>query len=80
MKLIQNITDVGHLQDDAGIDSAGEDKLLASLEASGAAYRYPGAGTDALAPVAVALRAGEEELQRLEEEQAGKFAIPTEAR
>lgn len=30
-----------------------------ALEASGAAYRYPGAGTDALAPVAVALRAGE---------------------
>ena len=27
--LVQNITDVGHLQDDSGVDLAGEDKLLA---------------------------------------------------
>ncbi len=29
VKLIQNITDVGHLQDDSAVDSDGEDKLLA---------------------------------------------------
>jgi cysteinyl-tRNA synthetase len=29
VKLVQNITDVGHLQDDTSIDSSGEDKLLA---------------------------------------------------
>jgi cysteinyl-tRNA synthetase len=29
VRLVQNITDVGHLQDDTGIDSSGEDKLLA---------------------------------------------------
>ena len=29
---MQNITDVGHLQDDAGIDDAGEDKLLAQAK------------------------------------------------
>ncbi len=29
VRLVQNITDVGHLQDDTGIDLAGEDKLLA---------------------------------------------------
>ena len=29
VKLVQNITDVGHLQDDTALDSTGEDKLLA---------------------------------------------------
>ena len=29
VKLVQNITDVGHLQDDSAVDSDGEDKLLA---------------------------------------------------
>ena len=29
VRLVQNITDVGHLQDDSAIDSSGEDKLLA---------------------------------------------------
>jgi cysteinyl-tRNA synthetase len=29
VRLVQNITDVGHLQDDTSIDSSGEDKLLA---------------------------------------------------
>ena len=29
VKLVQNITDVGHLQDDTAIDATGEDKLLA---------------------------------------------------
>jgi cysteinyl-tRNA synthetase len=29
VRLVQNITDVGHLQDDSGIDLSGEDKLLA---------------------------------------------------
>ena len=29
VKLVQNITDVGHLQDDSAVDSTGEDKLLA---------------------------------------------------
>jgi cysteinyl-tRNA synthetase len=33
VKLIQNITDVGHLQDDSGIDLGGEDKLLAQARA-----------------------------------------------
>jgi cysteinyl-tRNA synthetase len=28
VRLVQNITDVGHLQDDTGIDLSGEDKLL----------------------------------------------------
>jgi cysteinyl-tRNA synthetase len=31
--LVQNITDVGHLQDDTGIDLSGEDKLLAQARA-----------------------------------------------
>ena len=30
--LVQNITDVGHLQDDSGVDLAGEDKLLAQAK------------------------------------------------
>ncbi len=30
--LVQNITDVGHLQDDTGIDDGGEDKLLAQAK------------------------------------------------
>jgi cysteinyl-tRNA synthetase len=29
VRLVQNITDVGHMQDDTGIDDGGEDKLLA---------------------------------------------------
>ena len=29
VRLVQNITDVGHMQDDAGVDDGGEDKLLA---------------------------------------------------
>ncbi len=29
VRLVQNITDVGHMQDDSGIDDGGEDKLLA---------------------------------------------------
>jgi cysteinyl-tRNA synthetase len=29
VRLVQNITDVGHLQDDSAVDSSGEDKLLA---------------------------------------------------
>ena len=29
VKLVQNITDVGHLQDDTNLDADGEDKLLA---------------------------------------------------
>jgi cysteinyl-tRNA synthetase len=29
VRLVQNITDVGHLQDDSAVDSTGEDKLLA---------------------------------------------------
>jgi cysteinyl-tRNA synthetase len=29
VRLVQNITDVGHLQDDTGVDLGGEDKLLA---------------------------------------------------
>jgi cysteinyl-tRNA synthetase len=29
VQLVQNITDVGHLQDDSAVDSTGEDKLLA---------------------------------------------------
>ncbi len=33
VKLVQNITDVGHLQDDTAIDSTGEDKLLAQARA-----------------------------------------------
>src|SRR5881392_3238720 len=33
VKLVQNITDVGHLQDDSAIDSSGEDKLLAQARA-----------------------------------------------
>jgi cysteinyl-tRNA synthetase len=33
VKLVQNITDVGHLQDDTGIDLSGEDKLLAQARA-----------------------------------------------
>jgi len=30
--LVQNITDVGHLQDDTGVDDGGEDKLLAQAK------------------------------------------------
>jgi cysteinyl-tRNA synthetase len=33
--LVQNITDVGHLQDDASIDPTGEDKLLAAARREG---------------------------------------------
>jgi cysteinyl-tRNA synthetase len=33
VKLVQNITDVGHLQDDSAIDATGEDKLLAQARA-----------------------------------------------
>ncbi|GAC1609531.1 MAG: cysteine--tRNA ligase [Mycobacteriales bacterium] len=33
VKLIQNITDVGHLQDDSAVDAQGEDKLLAQAKA-----------------------------------------------
>jgi cysteinyl-tRNA synthetase len=33
VRLVQNITDVGHLQDDTAIDSTGEDKLLAQARA-----------------------------------------------
>ena len=33
VKLVQNITDVGHLSDDTAIDSTGEDKLLAQARA-----------------------------------------------
>ena len=32
VRLVQNITDVGHMQDDTGIDDAGEDKLLAQAK------------------------------------------------
>ena len=32
VKLVQNITDVGHMQDDTGIDDGGEDKLLAQAK------------------------------------------------
>jgi cysteinyl-tRNA synthetase len=32
VKLIQNITDVGHLQDDTAVDADGEDKLLAQAK------------------------------------------------
>ena len=35
VKLVQNITDVGHLQDDSGVDLAGEDKLLAQAREEG---------------------------------------------
>jgi cysteinyl-tRNA synthetase len=35
VQLVQNITDVGHLQDDTAIDSDGEDKLLAQARAEG---------------------------------------------
>jgi cysteinyl-tRNA synthetase len=33
VRLVQNITDVGHLQDDTAVDSSGEDKLLAQARA-----------------------------------------------
>jgi cysteinyl-tRNA synthetase len=33
--LVQNITDVGHLQDDTGIDLSGEDKMLVAAQAEG---------------------------------------------
>ena len=33
VRLVQNITDVGHLQDDAAVDADGEDKLLAQARA-----------------------------------------------
>ena len=32
VRLVQNITDVGHMQDDTGIDDGGEDKLLAQAK------------------------------------------------
>ena len=32
VQLVQNITDVGHMQDDTGIDDGGEDKLLAQAK------------------------------------------------
>ncbi len=32
VRLVQNITDVGHMQDDSGIDDGGEDKLLAQAK------------------------------------------------
>ena len=32
VRLVQNITDVGHLQDDAAVDADGEDKLLAQAK------------------------------------------------
>jgi cysteinyl-tRNA synthetase len=35
VRLVQNITDVGHLQDDSGIDLSGEDKLLAQAAEEG---------------------------------------------
>jgi cysteinyl-tRNA synthetase len=35
VRLVQNITDVGHLQDDTGIDLSGEDKLLAQAAKEG---------------------------------------------
>jgi cysteinyl-tRNA synthetase len=34
-KLVQNITDVGHLQDDTGIELAGEDKMLLAAREQG---------------------------------------------
>jgi cysteinyl-tRNA synthetase len=34
-KLVQNITDVGHLQDDTGIELAGEDKMLLAARQEG---------------------------------------------
>ena len=33
VRLVQNITDVGHLQDDTSLDASGEDKLLAQARA-----------------------------------------------
>jgi len=33
VRLVQNITDVGHLQDDTAVDATGEDKLLAQARA-----------------------------------------------
>ncbi len=35
VQLVQNITDVGHLQDDTAVDADGEDKLLAQARAEG---------------------------------------------
>src|SRR3954469_23599296 len=35
VELVQNITDVGHLADDAEIDPTGEDKVLAAARAEG---------------------------------------------
>ncbi|MDP3714153.1 MAG: cysteine--tRNA ligase [Mycobacteriales bacterium] len=35
VRLAQNITDVGHLQDDTAVDADGEDKLLAQAKAEG---------------------------------------------
>ena len=35
VRVIQNITDVGHLEDDAALDSMGEDKLLAEARRTG---------------------------------------------
>jgi cysteinyl-tRNA synthetase len=35
VRLVQNITDVGHLQDDTAVDADGEDKLLAQAKAEG---------------------------------------------
>ena len=35
VRLVQNITDVGHLQDDSGVDLGGEDKLLVQARLEG---------------------------------------------
>ena len=35
VRVVQNVTDVGHLQDDAEIDPSGEDKVLAAARAEG---------------------------------------------
>ena len=35
VQLVQNITDVGHLQDDSAVDADGEDKLLVQAKAEG---------------------------------------------
>src|SRR3954447_26122428 len=35
VRVVQNITDVGHLADDADIDPSGEDKVLAAARAEG---------------------------------------------
>ena len=35
VKVVQNITDVGHLQDDTGIELAGEDRMLVAAREEG---------------------------------------------